>query len=115
MLAIKSVATTRTGPPSVVFDEIDMGIGGRVAERVGERLKRLAAAHQVFCVTHQPQIARFADAHFRVVKRVTGGRARVAVTKLDHRGRVEELARMMAGARVTDVSRRHARELLEAR
>lgn len=115
MLAIKSVATAHVGPPSLVFDEIDMGIGGRVAERVGERLKRLAGAHQVFCVTHQPQIARFADAHFRVRKRVTGGRAVVEVTKLDHRGRVEELARMMAGARVTDVSRRHARELLGAR
>jgi DNA repair protein RecN (Recombination protein N) len=114
MLAIKSVAAADTGAPSLVFDEIDVGIGGRVAERVGMRLKRLALGQQVFCVTHQPQIARFADAHFRVDKQVIDGRTVVTVDELDRRGRVNELARMMAGAQITDVTRRHARELLQA-
>jgi DNA repair protein RecN (Recombination protein N) len=114
MLAIKSVAAADAGAPILIFDEIDVGIGGRVAERVGLRLKQLAQAHQVFCVTHLPQIARFAQAHYRVEKQVSGGRAVVAVEKLDRTGRVNELARMMAGAQITDVTRRHARELLQA-
>lgn len=113
MLAIKSVAAADSGAPSLVFDEIDAGIGGRVAERVGWRLKQLARQHQVFCVTHQPQIARFADAHFRVEKQVVGGRTVVRVEELDQRGRIDELARMMAGSHITDVTRQHARELLQ--
>jgi DNA repair protein RecN (Recombination protein N) len=113
MLAIKSVAAADAGAPSLVFDEIDVGIGGRVAERVGLRLKQLAQRHQVFCVTHQPQMARFADAHFRVEKQVMNGHTVVQVQELDRSGRVNELARMMAGAEITDVTRRHARELLQ--
>jgi len=114
MLAIKSVAAAGAGAPSLVFDEIDVGIGGRVAERVGLRLKQLAQNHQVFCVTHQPQIARFADAHYRVDKQVSDGRTVVLVEELDRAGRINELARMMAGAHITDVTRRHARELIQA-
>jgi DNA repair protein RecN (Recombination protein N) len=114
MLAIKSVAAEQSGSLTLVFDEIDVGIGGRVAEQVGLRLKRLAGSHQVFCVTHQPQIARFAHAHYRVQKRIDGEQAAVLVERLGQRGRIEELARMLAGAEITDVSRKHARELLKA-
>lgn len=113
MLAIKSIGAEQSEPLVLVFDEIDVGIGGRVAEQVGLRLKRLAATHQVFCVTHQPQIARFADAHYRVQKIVDGERTIISVEQLNHRGRVEELARMLAGVEITDLSRRHARELLK--
>lgn len=112
MLAIRSVASRSTGPRTLVFDEIDVGVGGRAAESVGQRLKSLAETHQVLCVTHQPQIARFADAHFRVAKGVGAGRTHVTVEHLNERGRVEELARMLGGADITEITRRHARELL---
>lgn len=112
MLAIRSIASRSTGPRTLVFDEIDVGVGGRAAESVGQRLKSLAETHQVFCVTHQPQIARFADAHFRVTKAVGAGRTHVSVERLNERGRVEELARMLGGAEITEITRRHARELL---
>jgi DNA repair protein RecN (Recombination protein N) len=112
MLAIRSIASKSTGPRTLVFDEIDVGVGGRAAEAVGQRLKSLAETHQVLCVTHQPQIARFADAHFRVAKGVGSGRTHVAVDRLNERGRVEELARMLGGAEITEITRRHARELL---
>jgi DNA repair protein RecN (Recombination protein N) len=82
---------------TVIFDEIDVGIGGRVAEAVGRRLKSLAAARQVLCVTHQPQIARFADHHFVVSKGVENGRTVTAVRELETDERVEELARMIGG------------------
>jgi DNA repair protein RecN (Recombination protein N) len=113
VLAIKSVAAEQSGPLVLVFDEIDVGIGGRVAEQVGVRLKKLSESYQVFCVTHQPQIARFADAHYSVRKVLGRDETEVVVERLGQRTRIEELARMLAGSEVTDVSRRHARELLK--
>jgi len=112
MLALKTVASRWRGPRTLIFDEIDVGIGGRVAEIVGERLKQLGERYQVLCVTHQPQIARFADAHYRVVKEVAGGRTQVRVERLGQRERVEELARMLGGREITETARRHARELI---
>jgi len=112
MLALKTVASGWRGPRTVIFDEIDVGIGGRVAEIVGERLKQLGERYQVLCVTHQPQIARFADAHYRVVKEVVGGRTQVRVERLAQSERVEELARMLGGRQITDAVRQHARELI---
>jgi DNA repair protein RecN (Recombination protein N) len=82
---------------SVVFDEIDVGIGGRVAEAVGRRLKDLAKNRQVLCVTHQPQIARFADRHFAVVKETDGKRTRTSVGEINGEARVRELVRMVGG------------------
>lgn len=112
MLAIKTVCTPSRYPRSLVFDEIDSGIGGRVSEVVGRRLKSLATTNQVLCVTHQPQIARFADAHFRVDKRQTKSRTRTEVTKLEGDLRVGELARMLGGATITPTILKHAKELL---
>jgi len=112
MLALKTVASRWHGARTLIFDEVDAGIGGRVAEIVGERLKRLGERYQVLCVTHQPQIARFADAHYRVVKEVVGGRTQVRVERLGQRERVEELARMLGGREITEAVRRHARELI---
>jgi DNA repair protein RecN (Recombination protein N) len=114
MLVLKTVANASEFPRTIVFDEIDSGIGGRVSEAVGLKLKQLSQTNQVLCVTHQAQIARFADSHLVVQKEVVSGRTEVGVEKLDRRGRVEELARMLTGAEITDSARRHARELLKS-
>ncbi len=115
MLVLKTVAAPALFPRTLIFDEIDAGIGGRVAEAVGQRLKRLAETNQVLCVTHQAQIARYADAHFRVVKEVVGERTVTGVVELDGSERVEEVARMIGGAEITPLARRHARQLLRGR
>jgi DNA repair protein RecN (Recombination protein N) len=113
LLALESVAS-RGGPRrTLVFDEVDAGIGGRVAEVVGRRLRSLSARHQVLCVTHLPQIAAQADVHFAVRKRVERGRTLTEVEALDEQARVEELARMLAGEIVTEAARRHAREMVK--
>src|SRR5579862_3870232 len=128
MLAIKTLlATSRHGfsdatdrPPSasapgLIFDEVDAGIGGRVADVVGRRLRVLGSAFQVLCITHLPQIASYADTHFQIEKRVERGRTRTTVARLDTDGRVEEISRMLGGEAVTDGLRRSAREMLEER
>ena len=113
MLVLKTVANGSQFPRTIVFDEIDTGIGGRVSEAVGLKLKKLSQTNQVLCVTHQPQIARFADSHLVVQKEALNGRTQVSVEKLDKAGRIEELARMLTGAEITDSARRHAKELLK--
>src|ERR1700752_4174634 len=113
MLVLKTVTNASEFPRTIVFDEIDTGIGGRVSEAVGIKLKKLALTNQVLCVTHQAQIARFADNHLVVNKETLKGRTLVNITKLDRQGRVEEIARMLTGASITDSARRHARELLK--
>ena len=113
MLVLKTVANGSQFPRTIVFDEIDTGIGGRISEAVGIKLKKLAQTNQVLCVTHQPQIARFADSHLVVQKEALKGRTQVSVGRLDKAGRVEELARMLTGAEITESARRHAKELLK--
>jgi len=98
--------------PGMIFDEVDAGIGGRVAEVVGRRLRALGAAFQVLCITHLPQVAAHADTHFVIEKAVAGGRTRTQVTRLTSDRRVEELSRMLAGTAVSDTVRASARELL---
>jgi DNA repair protein RecN (Recombination protein N) len=101
-------------PRTLVFDEIDIGIGGRAAEAVGQKLKTLSRAQQVLCVTHLPQIAAFADQHFLIEKREDHGRTKVQVRLLDDRTRVEEVARMLSGAVVTEASQQHASQMIQA-
>jgi DNA repair protein RecN (Recombination protein N) len=101
--------------PGLIFDEVDAGIGGRVADVVGRKLRTLGSAFQVLCITHQPQIAAYADTHFQIEKQVDRGRTRTTVHRLDGRGRVDELSRMLGGAAITDGIRRSAREMLEER
>ena len=120
-LALKTCLTNsrkpgapRSAPSTLVFDEIDAGIGGRAADAVGRRLRELAQSYQVLCVTHLPQIAGFADHHYFVDKQVKAGRTVVAVAELDADARIAELARMISGAEVTDDALRHARQLLRA-
>lgn len=115
MLVLKTVANPSKFPRTIVFDEIDAGIGGRVAEAVGVKLKKLSETNQVLCVTHQAQIARFADCHLLVRKEVVRDRTEVKVEKLNARARVEEIARMLTGANITETARRHAREMLKAK
>jgi DNA repair protein RecN (Recombination protein N) len=121
MLALK--ASVETGKKSkaagsaqrtLVFDEIDTGIGGRAAEAVGKKLKALAKSNQVLCITHLPQIASFADHHYLIEKRESGGRARTFVRPLSPEERTEEIARMLSGAKLTETSRQHAEQLLKA-
>jgi DNA repair protein RecN (Recombination protein N) len=106
----KSAAAQRT----LVFDEIDTGIGGRAAEAVGKKLKALSKANQVLCVTHLPQIATFADHHYLIEKREAGGRAKTTVRQISGEERTEEVARMLSGAKLTETSRRHAEQMIKA-
>jgi DNA repair protein RecN (Recombination protein N) len=114
MLALHVVTEGADRGRVVVFDEIDTGVGGAVADAVGARLQRLARTHQLLCVTHLPQVAAYADLHFRVRKRVASGRTRAGIAALSAGERVEELARMLGGREATTASRRHATELLDA-
>jgi DNA repair protein RecN (Recombination protein N) len=112
LLALSCAAPAEDEAASLVFDEVDAGIGGRVAEVVGRKLAQLARGRQVLCVTHLPQIAAFADHHYLVRKAVRAGRTWTAVEALDAAGRVEELARMMGGETVSAAAREHASQLL---
>jgi DNA repair protein RecN (Recombination protein N) len=112
MLALKSVLSDSDPVPVLVFDEIDTGISGRIAEAVGNKLSRLARDKQVICITHLPQIARFASAHFRVSKETKAGRTQTRIARLDDTERIEELASLLAGKEITATARAHARELL---
>jgi len=111
-LAIQVLMGGRAGVPTLVFDEVDSGIGGRVAEMVGALLTELSRHHQVLCVTHLPQVAAHARHQWRVSKRPVGGATLASVEPLDAAGRVEEIARMLGGARITETTRRHAQEML---
>ena len=105
--------SAHSAPRTLVFDEIDSGIGGRAAEAVGRKLKSLARSQQVLCVTHLPQIASFADQHYRIDKKEAGGRTRTSITRLDERERTQEVARMLSGAKLTETSLKHAEQLLK--
>jgi len=124
MLALKASVEAGAGPggkkkgPGVprtlVFDEVDTGIGGRAAEAVGKKLKELARTNQVLCVTHLPQIATFADHHFLIEKTEKGGRTRTSVRNITGAERTEEVARMLSGAKVTESSLKHAEQMIKA-
>jgi len=115
MLALKCLLARRDQVGTVVFDEVDAGIGGQAAEAVGAKIHELAAHHQIFCITHLPQIAAWADEHLEVTKTVADGRTSTAVRRLDREGRLAELARMLAGDAVNEETRRYARDLLARR
>jgi len=101
-------------PRTLIFDEIDTGIGGRAAEAVGKKLKSLARTHQVLCVTHLPQIATFADQHYLIHKEARGDRTRTSVRRITGNERTEEIARMLSGAKLTETSLKHAEQMLKA-
>lgn len=112
-LAIQVIAAGAGALATLVFDEVDAGIGGRVAEIVGRKLRALGDSRQVLCVTHLPQVASQAHHHFSVGKRTAKGATRTQIASLDHDARVEELARMLGGVKITETTRQHAREMME--
>jgi DNA repair protein RecN (Recombination protein N) len=99
---------------TLVFDEVDAGVGGGAAEAVGRRLKRLSGGNQVLCVTHLPQIAGFADHHYSVSKRESNGRTVAVIDELDAESRRREIGRMLSGERITPEALRHAEQLMKA-
>jgi len=112
MLSLKTALETKDRVDLLLFDEVDSGIGGAVAQAVGERLRKLGAVRQIVCVTHLPMIAALAAHHLAVTKRTAGGRTVARIAALDRDARIAELSRMLAGERVTETTRRQARELL---
>jgi DNA repair protein RecN (Recombination protein N) len=111
-LAISVITSEASQIPTLIFDEVDSGIGGAVAETVGKRLKELGQAHQVLCVTHLAQVAAQGHQHWKVEKQSSANSTTSSITSLNRQERVEEIARMLGGAEITDTTRRHARELL---
>lgn len=114
-LAIQVMTSRASETPTLIFDEVDVGIGGRVAEIVGKLLARLGESRQVMCVTHLPQVAACADWQWRIAKREQAGETVSEVTPLDREGRVEEIARMLGGVNITSTTREHAAEMLGQR
>ncbi len=112
MLAMKRIFAEESMVKTLIFDEVDAGIGGGIAEVVGRKLKEISRRHQVFCITHLPQIASLADAHFQVSKTEAKGRTCVAVKRLEDEQRPEEIARMLGGIKITGKTLDHAREML---
>ena len=111
-LAIQTILSRVAHVPTLIFDEVDVGIGGRVAEIVGRMLKALGAKHQVMCITHLPQVAAAADQQWRVSKGSALGKPVSTVVELDAKARVEEIARMLGGVKITETTRKHAAEML---
>jgi DNA repair protein RecN (Recombination protein N) len=113
-LAIQAAATQVARVPTLVFDEVDSGIGGRVAEIVGRMLKQLGGRHQVMCITHLPQVAASADQQWQVAKSASNGQVLSRVTALGREERVQEIARMLGGVKITETTRKHAAEMLKS-
>jgi DNA repair protein RecN (Recombination protein N) len=112
MLAIKSILAREDQIPTLIFDEVDAGIGGKTAKIVGEKLRHIARSHQVFCITHLPQIASHGDQHYRIAKSVQANHTTTDIQPLSFTGRIEEIARMSGGKEITDITRKHAKEML---
>ncbi len=113
VLALKAILAETGAVETIVFDEVDAGIGGITAEVVGRKLYQLARHHQIICITHLPQIAKFGEGHFSITKQVTAGRTQTAIKSLSKEDRYREIARMLGGEKITQTTLDHARELLE--
>ncbi len=113
MLALKTILVESDSIPTLVFDEVDAGIGGAIAEEVGKKLRRVSAKRQVFCITHLPQIASMATSHYGVTKSVKKDRTNAEVRLLDTRERRDEIARMLGGKTITEATLKHAEEMIE--
>ncbi len=113
MLAVKSIGKDSSQGKTLIFDEIDAGIGGHTAEFVARKLQQLAENNQVICITHLPQIASYASYHFRIEKKVIKDRTFTTVKRLNQEERIQEIARLLAGSHVSDATLQNAREMLE--
>ena len=112
VLALKAMLAENDALETIVFDEVDAGVGGGVAETVGQKIAELAQFHQIICITHLPQIAKFGDNHYKIEKKTINGRTISSITPLTAEERVEEMARMLGGVKITETTRAHAREML---
>jgi DNA replication and repair protein RecN len=113
LLALKSIFAKHRGVTSIIFDEVDTGVSGRVAQAIGEKIRRLSVGSQVLAITHLPQVACMSDHHYYISKEVKNNRTITKIQPLDEEGRIKEIARMIAGNRITEATERNARELLE--
>ena len=114
LLALKRALAKVDSTPTLIFDEIDSNIGGRLGEIVGRKLKEISAERQVLLITHLPQIASFSTRHFKVIKSVSKGETRVRYELLEGEEKVRELAQMMSGLKESDIARTHAKEMLKS-
>ncbi|MCD4763797.1 MAG: DNA repair protein RecN [Desulfobacterales bacterium] len=114
VLALKAILAEKGSVETLVFDEVDAGIGGSVAEAVGKKLSKLARYHQIICITHLPQIAKFGDNHFRITKNVSHGRTITSINPLNEKDRIKEIARMLGGMEITKTTLEYAREMLKS-
>ncbi len=114
VLALKAILAQTEAVETIVFDEVDAGIGGSVADVVGKKLSVLAGRHQIICITHLPQIAKFGDHHFSISKHVSNGRTKTFIKRLNEEERVQEIARMLGGEKITKATMDHAREMLDS-
>ncbi|NTU61481.1 MAG: DNA repair protein RecN, partial [Caldiserica bacterium] len=112
MLALKVILSEVDQTPTLIFDEVDAGVGGRIGEMIGRKLATLARKRQIICITHLPQIAAFADRHLEIVKRIYGDQTNIECLELAQRGRIDELARMNSGDKISQVGLKHAEEML---
>ena len=115
VLALKAILAKTEAVETIIFDEVDAGIGGGVAEVVGKKLSSLARHHQIICITHLPQIAKFGDYHFSISKHVSRGRTKTTINRLNEKERVKEIARMLGGEKITRATIDHAHEMLDNR
>ena len=112
MLAIKTVLASTDTVDTLIFDEVDTGVSGRVAQAIAEKIAKIAANSQVLCITHLPQVAAIADYQYYIKKEINQGRTQTIVSELEPQNRVYEIARMLAGSEVTELTMEHAKELL---
>ncbi|WP_413308943.1 DNA repair protein RecN [Bacillus sp. 1P10SD] len=112
MLALKSIFSQHQGVTSIIFDEVDTGVSGRVAQSIAEKIYKVASGSQVLCISHLPQVAAMADTHLFISKVITGGRTKTYVTPLNVEEKIKEIGRMISGAEITDLTKKHAEELL---
>ena len=113
MLALKSIFSKHQEITSIIFDEVDTGVSGRVAQAIAEKIHKVSTDSQVLCISHLPQVAAMADTHLYIEKETQDGRTKTKVKDLDHEGKIKEIGRMISGVEITDITKKHAQELLE--
>lgn len=112
MLALKSIFSKHQGVTSIIFDEVDTGVSGRVAQAIAEKIYKVAVSSQVLCISHLPQVAAMADTHLYISKVTANGRTKTSVKSLTEKDKVKEIGRMISGVEITELTKEHAKELL---
>jgi DNA repair protein RecN (Recombination protein N) len=113
MLALKSIFSKHQGVTSIIFDEVDTGVSGRVAQSIAEKIYNVSTGSQVLCISHLPQVAAMADTHLYIAKVIKNGRTKTSVTPLSSSDKVKEIGRMISGVEITELTKQHAEELLQ--